>query len=220
MTSADGHSPFGAGEASSERGRGLAPSPRRTADLIRRLRAGAVLLLLVVSALVLRGLWRAQPPADPLPLVEVQGALSAPGIYELPEGTTVREAFIQAGADPDTVLDPFADLPVHHGYRLVLLPDGSARVWLADERLLVGLPVDPNTADADMLEQLPGVGPSRAAAIVEDRKSRGPFVLVDDLLRVSGIGPATLDGIRPFISIDGIGGPPLAGGEPTQEAGP
>jgi len=218
MTGADGHRPFGTGEDPSDRGR--APSSRGSADLIRRLRAGAVLLLLVVSALVLRGLWRAQPPAVPLPLVEVQGVLSAPGIYELPEGTTVREAFILAGADPDTVLDPFADLPVHHGYRLVLLPDGSARVWLADERLLVGLPVDPNTADADMLEQLPGIGPSRAAAIVEERSTRGPFALVDDLVRVRGIGPATLDGIRPFVSIDGIGEPPSAGGDPTREAGP
>ncbi len=45
-----------------------------------------------------------------------------------------------------------------------------------------------NTATADELDALPGVGPSTAAAIVDDRERNGPFSSPEDLMRVSGIG--------------------------------
>ncbi|TGG95521.1 helix-hairpin-helix domain-containing protein [Natronospirillum operosum] len=65
------------------------------------------------------------------------------------------------------------------------------------------LEVDINSADADTLaERLDGVGPNRAAAIVDWRQTHGPFESPDDLLSVSGIGPATLDTIRDQIVID------------------
>ena len=49
-----------------------------------------------------------------------------------------------------------------------------------------------NTADALSLDALPGVGPSRAAAIIADRKEKGPFQTCEDLQRVHGIGPKTV----------------------------
>ena len=58
-------------------------------------------------------------------------------------------------------------------------------------RRLVGLPIDPNRADAATLESLPGVGPARARAILTAR-GREPFRRVEDLERVPGIGPRTL----------------------------
>jgi hypothetical protein len=58
-------------------------------------------------------------------------------------------------------------------------------------RILFGLGIDPNRADAAALEALPGVGPSRAAAIVAGRAS-APYRVPTDLLRVHGIGPVTL----------------------------
>lgn len=48
--------------------------------------------------------------------------------------------------------------------------------------------VNINTASAEELDALPGVGPSTAAAIVEEREANGPFSSADDLMRVSGIG--------------------------------
>lgn len=60
------------------------------------------------------------------------------------------------------------------------------------------LAIDLNTAGTDELSLLPGVGPSLAARIVEDRMSRGPFRAIDDLDRVRGVGPALLRGVRPF----------------------
>ena len=52
--------------------------------------------------------------------------------------------------------------------------------------------VNINTADASGLEGLPGIGASKAAAIVDDRTKNGPFASCADLDRVAGIGPATI----------------------------
>ncbi|MFN5741689.1 MAG: ComEA family DNA-binding protein, partial [Planctomyces sp.] len=49
--------------------------------------------------------------------------------------------------------------------------------------------------------QLEGVGPSLASRIVADREVHGPFATIDDLQRVPGIGPATLDRIRASLRI-------------------
>ena len=57
-------------------------------------------------------------------------------------------------------------------------------------------PIDLNTATPAELEELPGIGPATATAIVEHRERHGPFASVDDLSEVSGIGPAKLEAIR------------------------
>jgi competence protein ComEA len=59
--------------------------------------------------------------------------------------------------------------------------------------------VDLNRADNARLRQLPGVGESLARRIEESRELHGEFRGVDDLRRVSGIGPATLERLRPFV---------------------
>lgn len=59
--------------------------------------------------------------------------------------------------------------------------------------------VDLNQADAKELETLPGIGPTLASRIVEDRRRAGPFSTPEDLLRVPGIGPAKLKRIRSLI---------------------
>ena len=58
-----------------------------------------------------------------------------------------------------------------------------------------------NTASETELETLSGVGPVTAAAIIDYRTQNGPFAAVDDLIDVSGIGPATLELIRPFVTV-------------------
>ncbi|WP_311062779.1 ComEA family DNA-binding protein [Halomonas sp. DWK9] len=63
-------------------------------------------------------------------------------------------------------------------------------------------PINVNSADAELLAELPGVGPSRAAAIIEERENNGAFTDADDLTRVSGIGPATVDRMREQITFD------------------
>lgn len=61
--------------------------------------------------------------------------------------------------------------------------------------------VNVNTADASELETLPGIGASKAAAIIQYRADHGPFKTVDDLDNVSGIGPSTLANIRDLVTV-------------------
>ncbi|SDL67737.1 competence protein ComEA [Franzmannia pantelleriensis] len=61
-------------------------------------------------------------------------------------------------------------------------------------------PIDVNTADAELLQELPGIGETRAQAIVEEREANGPFESADDMTRVSGIGATTIDGFRDQVS--------------------
>ena len=66
--------------------------------------------------------------------------------------------------------------------------------------------VDLNEADWPELAQLPGIGETLARRIVESRITDGPFIDHDELQRIRGIGPKTLDRVRPFLL-------PMPGGE-------
>jgi competence protein ComEA len=78
---------------------------------------------------------------------------------------------------------------------------GPARPLADDERLVLGLPLDPNTAGSRELAFLPGLSRSLAAAVVEDRRIHGPYVRVADLLRVRGIGPRRLEVVSPHLHV-------------------
>lgn len=73
--------------------------------------------------------------------------------------------------------------------------------------------LDPNTAPAEELDRLPGVGPSVARAIVDHREAEGAFRSAEDLLAVRGIGPATLEKIRERLRLpeERLALPPRAG---------
>lgn len=70
--------------------------------------------------------------------------------------------------------------------------------------------VDINTATVEELQALQGIGPKKAAAIVEYRKLHGPFKSVDDLAQVPGIGGKTLEGVKGNLTA----GPAPAGAAP------
>ena len=61
-------------------------------------------------------------------------------------------------------------------------------------------PIDVNSADVAQLIRIPGVGPVTAQSILAARADR-PFLSIDDLDRVRGIGPKTLDKIRPYVIV-------------------
>jgi len=67
------------------------------------------------------------------------------------------------------------------------------------ESQVAGFQVNVNEADWPELTQLPGIGPTLARRIIESRQTEGPFRSHDDLLRVRGIGPKTLEQIRPYL---------------------
>jgi len=82
---------------------------------------------------------------------------------------------------------------------------GPARPLADDEQLVLGRPVDPNTASARVLAHVPGLSRALAQELVRDRAAHGPFASLADLERVRGIGPKRLALARPALS---IGRPP------------
>ena len=63
-------------------------------------------------------------------------------------------------------------------------------------------PININTATAQELDALPGIGAKRAADIVADREANGPFRIPEDITRVPGIGEATLEGLIDYITVE------------------
>jgi len=143
-------------------------------------------------------------------VVDVAGKVRRPGIVTLPPGSRVVDAIEEAGG-------------ARRGVNLTRL--NLARVLADGEQVLVGIRapggvaapaasarsagsgagprtlVNINTAAETTLEELPGVGPVTAAAIVQWRTENGPFSAVDELMEVSGIGEATLADMAPFVTL-------------------
>lgn len=63
-------------------------------------------------------------------------------------------------------------------------------------------PINVNEAGVDRLQQINGIGPATAEAIIEDREQNGPFERIDAVTRVNGIGETTLDAMRGVIAIE------------------
>jgi len=92
-------------------------------------------------------------------------------------------------------------LPPRHHLGCAADP-GPPRDLSGEERLLLGLPLDPNDASARALAFVPGLSRRLGAAVVEEREARGAYLSVDDLLRVDGIGPKRLAQARSALRVD------------------
>jgi competence protein ComEA len=153
-------------------------------------------------------------------VVHAAGAIGRPGLYRLPPGSRVGDLIEAAGglsADADADRLNLAGV-LADGVRVYVprvgeaMPGapvgadaapGSPGVGSGD----TGGPdtptassVDLNTATAEQLDELPGIGPATAAAILDHRQRHGPFGSVDELLDVRGIGPAKLEALRDLVT--------------------
>lgn len=138
-------------------------------------------------------------------VVHVAGAVADPGVYELPAGARVADAIALAGgATPRADLDSLNLAAVVEDGAQVLVPlrgRGDGVVPTPNSTPTGPALVDLNAADQVMLESVPGLGPVKAAAILQLRAEIGSFTSIDELLDVTGIGPATLESIRPYVTI-------------------
>lgn len=145
--------------------------------------------------------------ASPSPtgfFVHVAGAVARPGLYTLAPGGRVADA-IEAAGGPGAKAD--LDLlnlaaPLTDGMKIEVVvrggdPPPAAATAASSSPGLVSL----NAADQQQLETIPGVGPVTAAAILAYRDEAGPFTSVEQLMEVSGIGPATLESVRPYVTL-------------------
>lgn len=143
------------------------------------------------------------PPSGPI-LVHVAGAVANPGVYQLDRQARVHLA-IEAAGGPRSDADPGAlnlAAAVSDGERIYVPVAGETIpvTATAPGASAPSGPVDVNHATAAQLDELPGIGPATAAAIVSHREQHGPFASVEDLEAVRGIGPAKLDALRDLVS--------------------
>lgn len=155
---------------------------------------GLVALFLILGALALTRSWW-MPGLGEGTLIEVQGDVPHPGTYLVP-GATIADAVEAAGGT--VVQDGERVVPAGH---VVVVRDGIPAIQPPSDPLLVALPVDVNRDTAEAIAAIPGIGPSVARAIVENREARGPFYAVSDLGRVKGVGPSTLQNLEPFVTV-------------------
>jgi len=151
------------------------------------------------------------PSSAPEPLViliHVAGAVVEPGVYRLDPGGRVRDAVVAAGGptgDADwNALNLAA--PVVDGSKVYVprvgeeVPPALTAPAAPAVATDAPMPIDLNAATVSELDELPGIGPATAAAIVTERERNGPFLDVDDLDRVPGIGPAKLEALRGLVT--------------------
>ena len=143
-------------------------------------------------------------PSGAVVVVHVAGAVADPGIYELSVGGRVADAIALAGgaiarADLDSL--NLAALVVDGTQILVGRRSQGGAVPMPTSGPSQAALVNLNTADQVALESIPGLGPVKAAAILALRAEVGAFASIDQLLDVSGIGPATLESIRPYVAL-------------------
>lgn len=149
---------------------------------------------------------RPAPTEKPV-VVYITGAVPRPGVYALPKNARVQDAISAAGgflAEAEKSEINLAalledgeklDIPYIEGASPVLATPGPTVVSATTE--LVNI----NTASLEELDTLPGIGPTTAQNIIDYREQNGPFVSIEDIVNVSGIGPVSYERFKDLITV-------------------
>ena len=158
-----------------------------------------------------------QQPAKSLQLapkyvfVQVSGKVRSPGIYCFDQPVTVSQAVARAGGllhplEPADQLE-WERKQTSNSSRIHIManPNGIAHLrlgWMSvPTSLALGVPLNVNQASAAELAQVPGINAKLAERIVTFRRNTGAFSKLDDIRGVKGIGPATVNRLRPYLKV-------------------
>lgn len=140
-------------------------------------------------------------------VIDVQGEVAKPGLYQLPLGSRVGDAIkaaggIRKGASSASVnlarfLEDGEQLYVSEEVQGFTVGDTTSSITSNG----AGGKLNLNRATASELDGLPGVGPVLAKRIIEYRLAHGNFTKVDELRKVSGIGPAKFGELQSFVTV-------------------
>src|SRR4051794_10634870 len=155
----------------------------------------------------------AAPPSDRSSTVHVVGAVRRAGVYRLRAGRRVQDAIARAGgatahADLQAinlaakVADGQQIVVPRKGRAVAVAPaGGAADAGAGDAGASPSGPVNLNSATAEQLDTLDGVGPATAQKILEFRQQHGGFSSIDDLSQIPGIGPKKLEALRTQVTV-------------------
>jgi competence protein ComEA len=137
-------------------------------------------------------------------LIDIVGAVHKPGVYDFPQGARVIDAVRAAGGfTPDA--EPQAinlARPLVDGEQIVVLKKGEAPAMAAGgSAQQPGGKLNINSATESDFDGLPGIGPVLAQKIVAYREQHGPFHSIQDLMKVSGVGPKKFDSLKDLITV-------------------
>lgn len=177
--------------------------------------------MLIISLLVLliSGFWVTTgksetivdlPPIEivaPLVTIDVAGAVNNPGVYALPANARVIDAIKIAGNS--LIGTDLSDLNlarvIRDGEQIYVAPTEKTKIpagrKFATKKNVATGPLNINRATAKQFEALDGVGPVLAKRIVAYRVANGPFITLEDLDKVSGIGPAKFAQFKSQITV-------------------
>lgn len=138
-------------------------------------------------------------------LIDVKGQVQFPGVYEVTSDLRVHDVIILAGGFLDTantntinLAQKIQDEMVIYVPHLEEETETSFESWsTAQNKQKVSI----NQATESELLTLPGIGPSKASAIIKYRDEFGKFNSIDELTNVSGIGSKTLENLRDYIEL-------------------
>lgn len=146
--------------------------------------------------------------------VDLKGAVQKPGVYTAQEGERVIDLINRAGgflddadqtkinlsqkvADEMVIYVPKVgeDSNVMEQVASFFQPQQSGNEASSDGKVNI------NQADSTLLQTLPGIGPSKAEAIIEYRETNGPFKMIEDIMNISGIGEKTFEKLKNSITV-------------------
>ncbi|MFY9616851.1 MAG: helix-hairpin-helix domain-containing protein [Arcanobacterium sp.] len=138
-------------------------------------------------------------------VVHVSGAVVSPGLVEVPHPARVNDVVEAAGGLSEDADPALINLAAHvsDGEHIHVPAHGEEPAEYGATSQSSGSSglVNINTASASELETLPGIGPVTAEAIMTWRHDNGSFTSVEQLIEVNGIGPKTLDQLRPHVTV-------------------
>lgn len=148
------------------------------------------------------------PSAEETVVVHVAGAVMRPGVVYLPSGSRVQGAINAAGGFLGSAAQDALNLArvITDGEQIYVPTSDEVKSGALAGK--VGVPqaqqptnalVDLNSADAELLDTLPGVGPATAQRIIADREKNGSFLAPEDLKRVPGIGEKKFEALADLV---------------------
>ena len=143
-------------------------------------------------------------------LVDVEGAVKSPGVVQLMSGQRVVHAIARAGGMNDQADGVRVNLAKKvSDQMMVYVPRKGEKGGPIPEELTTAgstsetAPVDLNSATAEQLMAVDGIGAKKAQKIIQFRNEHGPFTKVSDLQRVGGFGPKSISALTPRLTVDG-----------------